>query len=89
MLRVECIVRQDFPLITARAAQHTLNLATVKEQTDKATAKAKEIVADANKGMDDSVFRRQVMGIGLVIMVMAIASLWVIRRELYKQLPPK
>jgi hypothetical protein len=33
--------------------------------------------------------RRQFMGVGLVIMAMAIGSLWVIRRELYKQLPKK
>lgn len=76
-------------LITARAAQHTLNTTVVKEKTDKAIAISKEIVADANKALDDSVFRRQVMGIGLVIMALAILSLYVIRRELYKQLPPE
>jgi hypothetical protein len=76
-------------LVTARAAQHTLSAAVVKEQTDKATAKAKQVVADANKAIEGSVFRRQVMGIGLAIMVLAITSLWVIRRELYKQLPPE
>jgi hypothetical protein len=74
-------------LITARAAQHTLALPTVKERTDKATAKAKEIIADSEKAIQEEGFRRQVMGIGLVIMVLAIASLYVIRRELYKQLP--
>ncbi len=76
-------------LVTARAAQHTLSASVVKERTDKATAKAKEVVADAKKAFDDSVFRRQVMGIGLVIMALAIVSLYVIRRELYKQLPPE
>lgn len=74
-------------LITARAAQHTLNVTVVKERTDKAIAKSKEIVADANQALDVSVFRRQVMGIGLVIMALAISSLYVIRRELYRQLP--
>lgn len=76
-------------LITARAAQHTLNLGTVKERTDKATVKAKEVVADAQKAIDDSIFRRQYMVFGLAIMALSIASLWIIRRELYKQLPPK
>ena len=76
-------------LITARAAQHTLNEATVKEQTDAATKIAKGIVDDADKATRDEAFRRQVMGIGLVIMVLAILSLYVIRRELYKQLPPE
>jgi hypothetical protein len=76
-------------LITARAAQHALTAATVKEKTDKATAIAKGIVDDSEKATRDEAFRRQVMGIGLVIMVLAILSLFVIRRELYKQLPPE
>ncbi len=75
-------------LITARAAQHSLSAAVVKEKTDQSIAKSKEVIADANKALDDSVFRRQVMGIGLAIMALAILSLYVIRRELYKQLPP-
>ncbi len=74
-------------LITARAAQHTLNEATVKEKTDAASKVAKSIVDDADKATRDEAFRRQVMGIGLVIMLLAILSLYVIRRELYKQLP--
>lgn len=76
-------------LITARAAQHTLDLTTVKDRTDKATAKAKEVIADSERAIQEEGFRRQVMGIGLVIMALAIASLYVIRRELYKQLPPE
>ena len=75
-------------LITARAAQHALNLTTVKTQTDKAAATAKAILDDSEKATRDEAFRRQVMGIGLVIMALAILSLYVIRRELYKQLPP-
>jgi hypothetical protein len=76
-------------LITARAAQHTLDAALVKGKTDQATAKAKEIVADSAKAVSDEAFRRQVMGIGLVIMALAILSMYIIRRELYKQLPPE
>ncbi len=76
-------------LITSRAAQHTLSLSLIKEGTDKATAKAKEIIADADKAQADSIFRRQFMGVGLAIMVLAIGSLYIIRRELYKQLPKK
>lgn len=76
-------------LITARAAQHTLNISLVKEKTDKATAKAKEIIGDSDKALSDEVLRRQVMGIGLVIMALAILSLYIIRQQLYKQLPPE
>jgi Cytochrome c3 len=74
-------------LITARAAQHTLDASTVKDNTDKATAKAQGIIADANKAAADSLFRREFMAFGLAIMALAIGSLYVIRRELYKQLP--
>ena len=74
-------------LITARAAQHTLDVQTVKDDTDKANAKAKEILADADKAAADSLFRREFMAFGLVVMALAIGSLYVIRRELYRQLP--
>lgn len=74
-------------LITARAAQHTLSLDTVKERTDAATQKANEVTADAQKAIADSFFRREIMVIGLAIMAMAIFALWLVRRELYKQLP--
>jgi hypothetical protein len=76
-------------LITARAAQHTLSMDTVKAKTDKAVQSAKEIQADAEKSIDDSVLRRQAMVIGIAVALLAIASLYVIRRELYRQLPPK
>lgn len=76
-------------LITARAAQHTLNAATVKEKTDNAVKISQGIIDDAAKAASDEIFRRQVMVIGLVIMGLAILSLYVIRRELYKQLPPE
>jgi hypothetical protein len=76
-------------LITARAAQHTLSIDTVKDKTDKANVKAKEVMADAEKAIDASIFRRQFMGFGIGLAALAIASLWIIRRELYRQLPPK
>ncbi|MBI5876585.1 MAG: cytochrome c3 family protein [Chloroflexi bacterium] len=76
-------------LVTARAAQHTLDLTVVKEKTDKAVSTSNEVIADAKKAIDESGFRRQIMIIGLVIMALSIASLYVIRRELYKQLPPE
>lgn len=74
-------------LITARAAQHTLDLDTVKEQTDAATKTANEVKADAQKAIDDSIFRREYMAIGLGIMALAILALWIVRRALYKELP--
>ncbi|MBI4671219.1 MAG: ammonia-forming cytochrome c nitrite reductase subunit c552 [Chloroflexi bacterium] len=76
-------------LITARAAQHTLNRDTIKKRTDAATAKAKEVTADAQQAIANSIFRREIMAIGLAIMVLAISALWLVRRELYKELPKK
>jgi predicted CXXCH cytochrome family protein len=76
-------------LITARAAQHTLSIDTVKAKTDKSIAVAKEIQADAKKATDDSIFRRQAMVIGLVVLALAVLSLYLIRQELYRALPPK
>lgn len=76
-------------LITARAAQHTLNLDTVKAKTDKATQIAQQVQADAERAIGDSVIRRQAMIIGLLVAVLAVACLYFIRRELYRQLPPK
>lgn len=76
-------------LVTARAAQHTLNIDTVKAQTDKAISIAQQVQADAKKAEDESVFRRQAMMVGLTVLALAVGSLYLIRRELYRQLPPK
>ncbi|MCL4488110.1 MAG: cytochrome c3 family protein [Chloroflexi bacterium] len=76
-------------LITARAAQHTLSLDTVKAQTDKATSTANQVKADAMKSISDSVLRREAMVIGLIVAALAIGSLYIIRRDLYSKLPPK
>ena len=76
-------------LITARAAQHTLSIDTVKAKTDKSIAVAKEIQADAQKATDDSIFRRQAMVIGLIVLALAVFSLYLVRQELYRALPPR
>lgn len=76
-------------LITARAAQHTLNLDTVKAKTDKADKISQQVQTDAEKAIGDSVIRRQAMVIGLLVAALAIGCLYFIRRELYRRLPPK
>ena len=76
-------------LITARAVQHTLKLDLVKEKTTKATDTAKAVQADAEKAISESIVRRQAMIIVLGIIALAIGSLYMIRRELYRQLPSK
>lgn len=76
-------------LITARAAQHTLNLETVQAKTSKATSISQDVQADAEKAINESVVRREAMVIGLAVAALAIGCLYAIRRELYKSLPPK
>lgn len=83
------IAQAKTSLITARAAQHTLNLKTIQENTGKSDKMSDNVISDAEKAVGDSFFRREVMGIGLAIMALSILSLWVIRREMYKRLPPE
>jgi hypothetical protein len=76
-------------LITARAAQHTLSFDTVRAKTDKATTISQEVQSDAEKAIGESIVRREAMVIGLAVAALAIGCLYMIRRELYKALPPK
>jgi PIN domain nuclease of toxin-antitoxin system len=76
-------------LITARAAQHTLNLETVNAKTDKALSISKDVQSDAEEAIGESIVRREAMVIGLAVAALAIGCLFMIRRELYKGLPPK
>lgn len=76
-------------LVTARAAQHMMDQDTIKKKTDAATATAKQVAADAQKAINESLFRREFMALGLGIMVVSIAGLWIIRRALYQELPKK
>ncbi|NOZ27484.1 MAG: hypothetical protein GXP39_05445 [Chloroflexi bacterium] len=73
-------------LIRARAATHTTKLPVVTELTDDATASAlsaQEIAADK---VAEYIFRRRSMVVAVGIIVIIVATLSVLRRELYRQL---
>jgi hypothetical protein len=73
-------------LITARAAQHTLNIDLVREQTESARATAKEVKADAETAVAESIFRRQAMVIAVAVIGLTIVALFLLKRELDRQL---
>jgi hypothetical protein len=76
-------------LITARAAQHTLDIDLVREQTDNARATADEVQASANAAMAESLFRRRAMVIAVAVIGLIVVALYLLKRELDRQLEAK
>jgi hypothetical protein len=76
----------DTSLITARAAQHSLDTALVRERADDGRVIAGEVKASADAAVSQSVFRRQAMAVAVVIMGLAIVPLYLLKRELDRQL---
>jgi hypothetical protein len=73
-------------LVTARAAQHTLDLETVSKRADAAREVAEEVKNDAEAAVAANLFRRQAMIIAVAIIALVIVALFMLRRELYRQL---
>jgi hypothetical protein len=73
-------------LITARAAQHTLDITTVRERTDDARAIAEEVEAGAEAAIAESEFRRRAMVVAVAAIVLTIVALYLLKRELDRQL---
>jgi hypothetical protein len=73
-------------LITARAAQHTLDLTTVRDQADNALTIADEVKAGADAAVAQSVFRRQAMVVAVAVIGLTIVALYLLKRELDRQL---
>jgi len=73
-------------LITARAAQHTLDIAMVREQADNARTIADEVKAGADAAVAESVFRRQAMVVAVAVIGLTIVALYLLKRELDRQL---
>ena len=73
-------------LITARAAQHTLDLDIVREQADSAQATADEVKASAEAAVAESIFRRRAMIIAVAAIALTIVALYLLKRELDRQL---
>ncbi len=73
-------------LITARAAQHTLDITTVRERSDNARAIADEVKASADAAVAESIFRRQAMVVAVAAIGLTIVALYLLKRELDRQL---
>ena len=73
-------------LIRARAATHTTKLPVVTELTDEALAAANSAREIAARKIDEYLFRRQSMVVAIGIIMVIIATLSMLRRELYRQL---
>jgi hypothetical protein len=73
-------------LVTARAAQHTLDLEIVSQRANDARTTAEEVQAEAEAAIAASVFRRQAMVIAVAAIGITIVPLYLIKRELDRQL---
>lgn len=73
-------------LITARAAQHTLDIDTVRERSEDAHAIADEVKASADAAVAESIFRRQAMVVAVAVIALIIVALYLLKRELDRQL---
>ncbi len=73
-------------LITAEAAQHATQLALVEEQTDQAISISEEVQQTAEGAIRDSVVRRQAMVVAVAAIGLVVAALYVVKRQLDRQL---
>jgi hypothetical protein len=73
-------------LVTARAAQHTLDLELVSARTDAARATAGEVQASAEEAIASNNFRRRAMVIAVAAIALTIVALYLLKRELDRQL---
>jgi hypothetical protein len=73
-------------LITARAAQHTLDLNTIHEETDAAQAIASDVKTSADAAVAESIFRRQAMVVAVAVIALVIVALYLLKRELDRRM---
>ncbi len=73
-------------LVTARAAQHTLDLKTVADRADKARAGAEQVKADAEAAIAANAFRRRAMVIAVAAIGLTIVALYMLKKELDRRL---
>jgi len=76
-------------IITARAAQHTLDTAIVRKKIDDATAIAGEVETSADAAVVESAFRRRMMIVAVMAIAVTIVALLLLRRQLDRQAEAK
>ena len=75
-------------LVTARAAQHTLDSEAVYEKTSKAVETAQRAKAEADASVSESRFRREAMVVAVIAIAVTIVALYQVKRELDRRLGP-
>ncbi len=78
----DLLVNARTKLITARAAQHTIDTATVEKVSNESIQLSTQAKANANNAIEQNTFRRQAMVIAIGVIVVVIGSLVLLRREL-------
>jgi hypothetical protein len=73
-------------LITARGAQHTLDITTVRERTDHGRDIANEVKEGADVAVAESIFRRRAMVVAVAVIGLVIVALYLLKRELDRRL---
>ena len=73
-------------LVTARAAQHTLDMEIVSQRAEDARATAEEIKIEAQAAISANIFRRRAMVIAVAVIILTIVALYLLKRELDRRL---
>ena len=73
-------------LITARAAQHTLDMEVVSKRAEDARTTAEEVKTEAQAAIAANIFRRQAMVIAVAVIILTIVALYLLKRELDRRL---
>ena len=80
---LEARLRQaNTDLVTARAAQHTLDIAAVRERVNPSRAVAEETKTAAASLIGESVFRRLAMVVAVAVIGLIVLALIMLRREI-------
>jgi hypothetical protein len=78
----EQLRRAKTSLLTARAAQHTGQLADVTQETSLAISTSRQTQQAAEAKVSESIFRRQAMVVAVVAIALVIVSLIMVKRSL-------
>lgn len=73
-------------LITARAAQHTLDIETVGKLASDARSVSEEVKSSAETAIAESLFRRRAMVVAVAAIGLIIGALYLLKRELDQRL---
>jgi predicted CXXCH cytochrome family protein len=85
----ELLQRANTPLIESRALQHTVSLVDIQEKAEESLVLSREAQASAEEALEELDTRRLGMIIAVVVILITIAALVLIKRELDRELEAK